>query len=118
MHFLPSTIPDEAAAALAPALLRTHTDTIEMWLERCRADLAQLWEHQGYWAISEVIDGKTCRVLHLVASAGVFNNELVDEMEAWGRSVGCKKVVAEVRRGMTRRRPGYRIKSVSVEKDL
>lgn len=89
-----------------------------MWLERCRADLAQLWEHHGYWAISEVIDGKTCRVLHLVASAGKYNDELVDEMEAWGRAIGCKQVVAEVRRGMTRRRPGYRIKAVSVEKDL
>ena len=118
MHFLPSTVPDEAAAALEPAFRRTHTDTAEMWLERCRSDLAQLWGHQGYWVISEVIDGKTCRVLHLVASAGAFNHELVDEVEAWGRSVGCKKVVAEVRRGMTRRRPGYRIKSVSVEKDL
>lgn len=118
MHFLPSTVPHEAASALEPAFQRTHTDTAEMWIDRCRADLAQLWEHQGYWAISEVIDGKTCRVLHLVASAGVFNHELVDEMEAWGRSVGCKKVVAEVRRGMTRRRPGYRIKSVAVEKDL
>ncbi|MFC4924708.1 hypothetical protein [Delftia deserti] len=118
MHFIPSTVPDEAAAALEPAFRRTHTDTAEAWLERCRRDLAQLWEHQGYWAISEVINGKTCRVLHLVASAGVFNNELVDEMEAWGRSIGCKKVVAEVRRGMTRRRHGYRIKAVSVEKDL
>lgn len=118
MNFLPSAVPDEAAVALEPAFRRTHTDTAEMWLERCRSDLAQLWEHQGYWAISEVIDGKSCRVLHLVASAGKFNNELVDEMEAWGRSVGCKQVVAEVRRGMTRRRAGYRIKAVSVEKDL
>jgi len=118
MHYLPHTIPAEAADALEPAFRRTHTDTAQMWLERCRGDLAQLWMHDGYWAISEVIEGKACRVLHLVASAGKYNNELVDEMEAWGRSVGCRQVVAEVRRGMTRRRPGYRIKAVSVEKDL
>ena len=118
MHYLPNTIPDEAADALRPAFSRTENDMVEVWIARCKKDLAQLWMRDGYWIVSEVVNGRNGLVLRLVASAGKFNNELVDEVERWGVSIGCKKVCATVRRGFMRRRPGYRITNVCVEKRL
>lgn len=118
MHFTPSTVPQEAVAAIRPAFEKTESDDAEYWIKRCREDTAQLWANNGYWIISEVINGRSGRVLHLVASAGRFNQELIDEVEKWGVSVECKKVIATVRKGFLRRRAGYRITRVSVEKEL
>ncbi|WP_343735342.1 hypothetical protein [Acidovorax sp.] len=120
MHYLPQTIPDEAADALRPAFDRSYTDYVETWLEACRRDEAQLWRRNQYWAITRVISAlKTGEMIcHQVASAGEFDGELLNEIEAWAKSKGCVKMVADVRPGLTRRVDGYAIKAVTVEKGI
>lgn len=118
MHYTPSTIPQEAIEALRPAFDDAELETVEYWVDECKAGKAHLWSDGAYWLISRVVSGKSGRVLHLGASAGVYSNSLVDEVEAWGKSVGCVKVVAEVRPGLTRKRPGYSTKRLVVEKEL
>lgn len=118
MHYTPSTIPDEALDALRPAFDDAELESVEFWIGECKRGNAQLWSDGSYWLISRVVLGKSGPVLHLGASAGVFSNALIDEVEDWGKSVGCVKVVAEVRPGLTRRRPGYAQKRIIVEKGL
>lgn len=120
MHYTPSTIPDEAADALRPAFDRSYTDRVETWIDACRQDKAQLWRLNRYWAITRVISAlKTGEVIcHQVASAGDFESELLSEIEAWAKSKGCVKMVADVRPGFARRVNGYAIKAVTVEKEI
>lgn len=118
MHYLPHTIPDEAVVALQPAFDRSYVHQVEHWIERCRQDAAQLWREGDYWAITEVLSGKDGLILHEVASAGSYVDSLIDEIEDFGRRVGCRKVLATVRPGLARRRPGYRTKTVTLEKEL
>lgn len=118
MHYLPSTIPDEAIEALRPAFDRSYVHQVDHWIERCKAGTAQLWRHGDYWAITEVLDGKDGRICHEFASAGVYADALIDEIEAWARSVGCKRVLCTVRPGLTRKRLGYRTKAITLEKEL
>lgn len=118
MHYLPNSIPAEALDALTPAFDRSYVHRAEEWLQRCRNDQAQLWRHEGYWAVSEVLDTRAGRVMHLVASAGHYEPLLVDEIEAWARARGCTRVLSTVRPGLSRRRPDYRVKTVTLEKEL
>lgn len=118
MHYTPSTIPDEALEALRPAFEDAELETVEFWVEECKSGRAHLWSDGSYWMITRVVQGKSGMVLHLGASAGVYSNALVDEAEAWAKSIGCVKCVAEVRPGLTRRRLGYRQKRIVVEKEL
>lgn len=118
MHYTPSTIPDEAADALRPAFDDAELETVDFWIDECKAGRAQLWTDGNYWLISRVVNGKSGKILHLGASAGVYSNALVDEVEEWAKSVGCVKSVAEVRPGLTRSRPGYVQKRIIVEKGL
>lgn len=118
MHYLPSGIPAEALDALAPAFDRSYVHSTEEWLQRCRSDLAQLWRLEGYWAITEVLETRVGRVLHMVASAGEYEDALVEEMEAWARAHGCARVLSTVRPGFARKRSDYRVKTMTLEKEL
>ena len=118
MHYTPTTIPDEAAAALAPAFDRSLSCTAEEWIERCRADLAQLWRLGSLWAVTEVRDTKAGRVLHGVALAGEFDHALIDEIEGWAATIGCTKSVITGRPGFAKTLHGYKQKTVTLEKDI
>lgn len=118
MHYLPDTIPDEAEQALSAAFDRSYVHQAEHWIERCRQDTAQLWRHKDFWALTEIIDGKDGLICHEFASAGEYEDCLIDEIEAWARELGCKRVLATVRPGLTRRRQGYKTKTVTQEKEL
>lgn len=118
MHYLPNSIPTEALEALTPAFDRSYVHRADEWLQRCRDDLAQLWRHKGYWALSEVVETRAGRMLHLVASAGHYEPALVDEMEDWARMQGCRRILSTVRPGFARKRSDYRVKTVTLEKEL
>lgn len=118
MHYLPSDIPAEAHGALSPAFDRSYVHSTEEWLQRCRDDLAQLWRHNGYWGITEVLETRAGRVFHMVASAGDYEDALVEEMEAWARAQGCSRVLSTVRPGFARKRTDYRVKTMTLEKEL
>lgn len=118
MHYTPSTIPPEAEVVLAPAFDRSYVHQAADWIERCAQGDAQLWRSGDYWAITEVLEGKDGRICHQVASAGVYDDALIDEIEQWARSVGCRRTLATVRPGFARRRPGYTTKTVTLEKEL
>ena len=108
----------EAAALLEKAFVRSVTDGVESWLDRCQNDTAQLWCAGPLWAITEVIEGKTGRALHIVAMAGEFDSSLMTAMETWGRSVGCKNSFFTGRVGWKRRLPDYTVKAVTFMKEL
>ncbi len=118
MHFHPSTIPDEAEAGLAPAFARSDTDEPGMWVERCRQDMAQLWRAGECWAVTEVRNTKTCLAAHIVAIAGSEPDVLVNEIEAWARRNGCRKIYYSGRMGWLRRRRDYKLRCVTAEKEL
>ncbi len=118
MHFTADSIPDEAVNALAPAFDRSYVHQSADWVARCAHGLAQLWRGDDYWVITEVIKGKDGLICHQVASAGVYNDALLDEIEGWAKSIGCSKTLATVRPGFSRRRPGYRTKTITQEKEL
>ena len=118
MHYLPSTIPAEAAAALAPAFVHSDVANVEDWIERCKADLAQLWRHNDYWLISEVQQTKNGLAVHLAYSAGVYEPCLVDEVNEWAKSIGCVRSYFSGRPGCQRRRKDYRLRYITMEKGL
>ena len=118
MHYLPSTIPPEAAAALAPAFVHSDVANVEDWIEQCKADLAQLWRHNDYWLISEVQQTKNGLAVHLAYSAGVYEPCLVDEVNEWAKSIGCVRSYFSGRPGCQRRRKDYRLRYITMEKDL
>ena len=118
MHYLPSTIPDEALAAISPAFEYSDDQSPEDWIQRCREDLAQLWRRNDYWLISEVRDTKHGRAVHLVFSAGVYEHELVDEVNTWARSVGCVRSYFTGRPGCLRKRADYKLRTVTMDKEL
>lgn len=118
MHYTPKTIPDEALEALRPAFDRTLSLSAEDWVNRCRDDLAQLWFKDGLWAVTEIRDTKIGRVLHGIALAGVFNHDLIDEIEGWARDNGCCKSVITGRPGFCKTLRGYRPNTVTLEKGL
>lgn len=118
MFYRPEAIPEEAVQALQPAFDRSYVHQASDWVQRCRDGLAQLWRHGGYWSITEVLETRAGRVLHLLASAGEYAPELVDEMEQWAKDQGCTRVLATVRPGFARRQPDYRVKTMTLEKEL
>lgn len=116
MHFTPSTIPTEAAAALAPAFDRFGLHGSDEWVQRCRDDLAQLWRVNGCWAITEVFESKRGTVCHIVAMAGDFTHQAMAEIEQWAREVGCALVHFTGRKGWARRLPDYTPTAIVMEK--
>ncbi len=108
----------EASNALRPAFDLSHDHDAHVWLDRCEKDLAQLWRHGELWAITEVRNGKDGRFLHILAMAGEYSRDLVNEMETWAKSIGCVKSVFTGRKGWMRRVPDYKLKAVTLEKEI
>ncbi|MGX5662239.1 hypothetical protein [Diaphorobacter nitroreducens] len=118
MHYLPNTIPDEAADALRPAFDHSDDQCVEDWIQRCKDDLAQLWRLRDYWIISELRQTRHGLAVHLTFSAGVYEPELVDEVNAWAKSLGCVRSYFSGRPGCARRRPDYRLRYITMDKEL
>ncbi len=115
MYYTPDTIPDEAADALRPAFDRSDVHMIEEWIQRCKNDKAQLWKMRSYWMITEVVQTKNGLALHMLASAGVYENDLIEEAENWAREIGCKSAYFTGRPGSIKRRPDYKIRTVTMQ---
>ncbi len=107
----------QAIRALDAAFDRSYIHTAPMWVERCKADLAQLWRHGDLWAITEVQQGRQ-RVLHIVAMSGLFDAALVEEIETWGKQVGCSKALFTGRKGWAKKVPDYKVKTITFEKEI
>lgn len=118
MHFTPDTIPDEALQAIRPAFDYCDDQTPEEWLEHCRADRAQLWRLNDYWLISEVRNTRHGLAVHLLFSAGVYEPTLVDEVNTWAKGIGCVRSYFSGRPGCARKRPDYRLRSITMDKEL
>lgn len=118
MFYLPNAIPDEAEAALAPAFEHSDVTTVDVWIQRCRDDLAQLWRHNDYWLISELQQTKKGLCVHLAFSAGVYEPCLVDEVNTWAKEQGCVTSFFSGRPGCQRRRPDYKLRYITMEKGL
>lgn len=121
MIILPNKVCDferQASEILACAFDHSYDQSVGYWIDRCKKDTAQLWNIDGLWALSEVIDGKQKRVFHMIAAAGEYNELLIAEMENWAQSVGCQVAIFEGRKGWLKRLPSYRLKSVTLEKEL
>lgn len=116
MHFTPSSIPDEAEAAIAPAFDHYGFHDAAQWVQRCRDNMAQLWRDGECWAITEVFESKRGQVCHIVALAGTFVQSIMDEIEAWAKQVGCTLVHFTGRKGWERRLPGYETTAIVKEK--
>ncbi len=116
MHYTPTTIPYEAAAALAPAFDRYGLHGASEWVQRCRDDLAQLWRVGDCWAVTEVFDSKRGMVCHVVALAGEFAHQVVQEIEAWAKKNGCALMHFTGRKGWARRLPDYTPVAIVMEK--
>lgn len=118
MHYTPSTIPVEAVDALRPAFDYCDDQYVEDWIAMCKEDKAQLWRKGDYWLISMVVQTKRGLAIDLKFSAGVYEPDLVDEANAWAKSIGCVRSYFSGRPGCARRRPDYRIRCVTAEKEL
>ncbi len=118
MHYTPTTIPDEALEALRPAFEYSDDQNVEDWIAMCKEDKAQLWRLNDYWMISVVVRTKHGLGIDLKFSAGVYEPDLIDEANAWAKSVGCVKSYFSGRPGCARRRPDYRIRCVTADKEL
>lgn len=108
----------QAVPALDCAFDRSDVHDTATWLQKCRDDLAQLWNDGDLWALTEVVETKAGRAIHIVAMAGTYRQSLVDEIEAWGRSVGCRRSYFTGRKGWLRKVPDYRLKTVTLEKEI
>ena len=106
------------ADALMPAFELSHDSTAAEWIQRCRDDLAQLWQHGNFHAVTEVRKLHSGIALNIVALAGEFDQKLMDEMEEWGKSVGCKSSYFSGRKGWVKRLPDYKQITVTLHKEL
>ena len=113
-----SAIRKEAEDALRPAFDHSDVADVETWVQRCIDDQAQLWRGDAYWIISEVQATKKGRAVHLAFSAGVYEPALVDEVNAWAKSIGCVRSFFSGRPGCQRKRPDYRLKYITMEKEI
>lgn len=104
--------------ALAPAFALSETETVEDYRKMCEQDLAQAWAHKNLHAITTVHETKTGRAIKIVAMAGEYDGDLVDEIERFGRNVGCNKIIFSGRKGWLKKRPDYKLKTVTMEKGL
>lgn len=118
MHYTPSTIPVEAVDALRPAFDYSDDQFVEDWIELCKRDMAQLWRKGDYWLISTVVRTKHGLAIDLKFSAGVYEPSLIDEANEWAKSIGCVRSYFSGRPGCARRRPDYRIRCITAEKEL
>ena len=107
-----------ALEGLMPAFDRSRNLDISEWMDRCKADQAQIWFKDGFWLMTQVQPTKEGRALHIIAAAGNYNHDLIAEAEDWGRSQGCASVFYTGRPGWIRREPGYTLKTVTMQKDL
>lgn len=125
MLFHPEQIPLEAVDALRPAYDRSTKllGTPEDWAQRCRDGTAQLWRSADglYWAVTEIYDGTAYgKLLHMLASAGEYRDDLREEVEQWGRAQGCQAVITGGRRGWEKlfAPRGYKTISITLLKEL
>jgi hypothetical protein len=118
MNIQPDDVQASMARFLDPAFERSHDSTADEYIQRCRDDLAQLWTNGSLYAITEVRKIHSGLALHIVAMAGEFDQKLVDEMEEWGRSVGCKSSYFSGRKGWARKMPDYEQITVTLQKEL
>jgi hypothetical protein len=105
-------------SALAPAFALSETETVEAYRKMCEQDLAQVWRRDNLHAITTVHATKTGRAIKIVAMAGEYDGDLVDEIECFGRKVGCNKIIFSGRKGWLKKRPDYKLKTVTMEKGL
>lgn len=118
MQYRPDAIPDEAIAALARAFDWAGVGSAAEWVQRCKEDAAQLWRVGDVWAISEVCQQRNGLGIHIVAMAGAFTHEIMREIEAWAKSIGCKAAYFSGRRGWLRRLPDYELTAITCVKEL
>lgn len=120
MRYEADSIPKDAAEAIRPAFAISLSDDTDHWIEQCRLGNAQFWRSAdgAYSAITEVREIGGARVFHMVASAGEFRLELLEEGEAWGLAMGCTKAVTEGRLGWGRVLPNYKTATCQFIKDL
>ncbi|MDE2415252.1 MAG: hypothetical protein KGM60_10885 [Comamonadaceae bacterium] len=118
MHYLPDTVPEEAVDAIRPAFGRSDDQEPEVWIERCRNDLAQLWRLNDCWLITEVRETKKGRAVHLLFIAGIYEPDIVDEANAWARSLGCVRSYFTGRPGWVPKRPDYKLRTITMDKEL
>ena len=118
MHYLPNTIPDEAVAALQAAAAKSDAAEAFEWVERCKQDTAQLWRHGAFWLVTEIVRLRDGIALHFIAAAGPFNQSLIDEAQAWARSIGCRKAFFTGRKGWERKLPQFKVRTVTMERNI
>lgn len=108
----------QAVAALNPAFDHSDVHHAQEWIDRCAADQAQLWRFPDMWAVTDVPDGKSGRLLHIVAVAGKWSDAHLARMEQWGKSIGCKSIYATGRPGWARHVKGFEVKTVTIKKEI
>jgi len=104
--------------ALEPAFELSETETVEHYKDLCEHDLAQAWQHNNFRAITTVHATKTGRAIKIVAVTGDYEPDLISEIEAFGREVGCNKIIFAGRKGWLRKRPDFKLMTVTMEKGL
>lgn len=124
---LPADVPAVWRAAQAQLERAFHlcaNDTIDRHYQLLVKDTEQLWqidEGRG-WALTRVIDTKHGRMLEIVALSGHGAREWIgsffEKVEAWGKSVGCAKVIFTGRKGWAKLLKDYQVTRVTCEKEL
>ena len=115
---LPRDVTPAHADKVRSAFDRSSVHQAEAWITRCANDTAQLWHIEGFWGVTEVIQTKDGRALHIAAAAGRYTPALFEHMEAWGKSVGCTAVYFTGRRGWAKRMLGYKLTAITMEKRI
>ena len=123
---LPQDIPsvwEGACDQLAAAFELSSVDDAKNHLFDLFNDREQLWSiHDQAWAITRVVQGKTDRILEIVAMSGSgiaqWNVEFFDRVESWGKANGCTQSVFTGRVGWVKKAPGYKQKRITFVKEL
>lgn len=115
---LPRDVTPEHADKVRSAFDLSAVHQADDWISRCASDTAQLWNADDFWGITEVVQAKTGRALHIVAVAGLYAPALFESMEAWGKAIGCKTVYFTGRKGWAKRMASYTLKTITMEKRL
>jgi hypothetical protein len=104
--------------ALKPAFDLSETETVEDYERLCKNDFAQAWVKGNFRAITIVQATKTGSAIKIVAVTGEYDSSLIDEIESFGQKIGCNKICFTGRKGWLRKRPDFRLRTMTFEKEL
>lgn len=118
MNYAPDEVPDEAVDALRPAFEHCLDLTSAQCVAAARAGRVRIWRKSFLWMVTAEHATRIGVVVQIIAAAGPWDGDLLDEIESYARNIGAKQLKYSGRRGWERKVPNFKVTSITATKEL